>query len=117
MSAFVWTTPPNFLRDNAHIYLNDVRAETFNVLREMAPDAERRLKQTAPWTNRSGKARLNLSAVFQSDSPISGRLILSHGVFYGVFLENSNGGVYAVIRPISQEIGLEVMRRLQQMVK
>lgn len=55
-------------------------------------------KRTAPWRDRTGNARRSIhSEVHQS----IGSIILAHGigVYYGKYLELSNGGKYRVIGP------------------
>jgi hypothetical protein len=69
-------------------------------MERIAAAMEQFAKENAPWEDNSGDARSGLRAV-----PIFDRagakytVYLGHGVYYGVYLENSNGGEYAIIEP------------------
>jgi hypothetical protein len=61
-----------------------------------APLAEAYMKQTAPWTDRTGAARSGLRAtVIPAGDKVA--IVLYHSVPYGVFLEVRWGGKYSVI--------------------
>lgn len=61
---------------------------------------ERYAKENAPWEDRTGAAREGLKTVMVAD-PKSGRYIiyLGYSVDYGVYLETSNGGAFAIVGP------------------
>lgn len=79
------------------------------------PIAEARLKERAPWTDRTGNARNGLAAraVFGDDVD---SLVLFHQVPYGIYLETKNSGKYAVIMPVVNEISKEIMGTLRKMM-
>lgn len=64
-----------------------------------APIVETEAKQNAPWTDRTGNARQGLHGFVEDLSASIVAIVLSHGVYYGVFLELKNQGRYAVIMP------------------
>jgi len=75
-----------------------------------APRAERHMKQTATWTDRTGNARNSLTA--RPDIRSGGLecvIVLAHGVPYGIFLETRFSGAYAVIIPSIQELSPQFM--------
>lgn len=63
-----------------------------------ATNMEDHSQTTAPWIDRTGAARLSIYA-YADISPDS--IVIYHGiqVYYGVYLELSNGGKYRVITP------------------
>lgn len=67
-----------------------------------------------PWTDRTAHARQRLHGeVERYDTGI--RIILAHGVEYGVYLEFAHEKRYAVIYPILQREAGNVMQGLQNL--
>lgn len=54
-------------------------------------------RQNAPWTDRTSNARNGLYATVQS-SPDTYRLVIGHGVPYGIWLEVRFSGRFGIIR-------------------
>lgn len=73
--------------------------------------AESRMKDNAPWTDRTGNARNGLAASSGSEGDVH-VLVLYGQVPYQIFLEVKNSGEYAIIWPTVQEIGPEVMESM-----
>jgi hypothetical protein len=62
------------------------------------PQVEAWMKHNAPWTDRTGNARQSLNhTVERGDHEVA--LTLAHGVDYGIYLEERNGGHFAILRP------------------
>lgn len=66
-------------------------------------------RQNARWTDRTGNARNGLSAKAETQRP-KYRIVISHGVPYGVWLEVRFSGRNQIIRPTVDHEGPEVMR-------
>lgn len=66
-------------------------------------------RKNAPWTDRTSNARNALSASAERDRPHY-RVIVSHGMPYGVWLEVRFSGRYAIIGPTIDHEGPEVMK-------
>lgn len=81
----------------------------------VAPLAEAHMKQTAPWTDRSGDARNGLKAKVVV-APNLVAIVLYHSVPYGVWLEIKNGGKYAVIDPTIQVMAPIFVKAVGRMV-
>lgn len=79
------------------------------------PIAEARLKERAPWTDRTGNARNGLAAraILGGDTA---SLVLFHQVPYGIYLELKNGGKYQVIMPVVQEIAPQIMSTMNKIL-
>ena len=54
-------------------------------------------KQNRPWTDRSGDARKRLRGYVES-IPNGYKIILAHGVDYGLWLEVANDGMYGIVK-------------------
>lgn len=57
------------------------------------------MKSNASWTDRTGNARQSLNAEVEDMAMDMVEIVLSHGVEYGIYLELSHGGAYAIIAP------------------
>ena len=80
--------------------------------RVVAPMLERYAKSNRPWTDRTGKAKQSLHAkVVTSASYIA--IQLHHGVYYGLYLELSRAGKYAILRPTIDRNRAEIVRILK----
>ncbi len=56
-------------------------------------------KANAPWQDQTGDARQGLHSEYRRDSDSSVTVSLAHGVDYGIFLERSNAGRFAILLP------------------
>ena len=71
------------------------------------------LRDSAPWTDRTGNARQGLFATSRRDG--SGWVIVCyHTVPYGIWLEVAHAGQYAVIVPSIQSEGRRIMQDLNR---
>lgn len=98
-NGFSWHVPP----ETAFTGLYDgwgmqIVGAVYGVCQAVAPEAENWMKQSAPWMDRTGNARQSLHVKTEIDLPMI-RLVLDHGMWYGVFLEFANAGRYAVVGP------------------
>ena len=71
---------------------------------------EAEAKTNAPWTDRTGNARQGLSggAEIDGDSIV---IYVAHSMEYGIYLELSNAGKYAILKP-TIERNLERIRKV-----
>ena len=69
---------------------------------------EAHAKQNASWEDQTGNARNGLTASVQAAPPVW-RIILAHGVPYGIWLEVRWSGRYAIIAPTLQHEGPRLM--------
>lgn len=68
-------------------------------------------KQRAPWTDRTGNARRSIHSEASNQNMTAA---VGIGVFYGKYLEKSNGGRYRVIDPTVFSYGrVEFMKNLK----
>lgn len=98
---------------NCIIYGNKVIEAVNAVASYFAPVLETAAKQDASWTDRTGNARQSLHAWTEQLSKDVVALYLSHGVFYGKFLEYKYSGRYAIIWPTIQAHLAEILKMLQ----
>lgn len=115
--GFEWiTTPEEAFGALYDDYARRVYAAIFALCQRRAPEIENWLKANAPWTDRTGNARQTLwTAVTGTGSVIV--VILSHGMWYGRFLELSNTGRYAIIGPGVDYWAPQLMSDIQRLLR
>lgn len=101
MSAKVKWVGDDKVRRNIGEYGTDAKGVIREGLDFFAPQIETDAKQNAPWTDRTTNARSGLFTHVETEEG-SGRLYLSHRMFYGIFLERKHAGRYAIIMPTLQ---------------
>jgi hypothetical protein len=79
-------------------------------LKDDANDMVNYAKSNAPWTDRTGKARANLRSYVTETKNNLFRVTLSHGVYYGIYLEYYYEGRFAIIFPTIEVYAPEIMR-------
>jgi hypothetical protein len=107
----VWSPGPEVIALRIAALPEVVEAGLARVLASAAAEGEARMKSGAPWTDRTGAARSSLSG----DSQVGGGqavVTLSHGVYYGIWLEVSNQGRYAIVRPTVPRVAAGIGRAL-----
>jgi len=70
------------------------------------------MKMNRPWTDRTMWARLTLTAKASRPDTNTIRITLSHGMYYGIFLELCNEKRYAIIAPTIRKFAPEVVQEL-----
>jgi len=96
--------------------LRRIFAAIIQVCQVHAGEAEGYMKKKAPWKDRTGVARASLhSKVLIDKDNITIRL--SHGVEYGVYLEYSHGGKYAILNPTAKLYKKKLIRSLNRLFK
>jgi hypothetical protein len=66
------------------------------------------MKQHRPWHDRTGNARASIHSEF-SKGEGTYRIAFGIGVFYGKYLELSNGGRYRIVRPTQDGLRRQFM--------
>lgn len=81
-----------------------------------AIDMAAKMRETAPWQNRTGHARQRLNG--EGSKVEKGyQIALSHGVDYGVYLEYAHMKRFAIIQPTINSMGVnEVLPNWQKLV-
>ena len=70
------------------------------------------MKANRPWTDRTGAARASIHTEFSKSVNIYS-LAYGIGVYYGKYLELSNGGKYRVVGPTGESMRREFMTTLR----
>lgn len=83
------------------------------IVEEEAVELESYMKRKRPWKDRTGRAKLGLSATVSQPSNTKFRITLSHGVSYGKWLELANEKRYAIIKPTINAKGKEMYKRFE----
>ncbi len=98
--GYTWiVAPEQAFGELAVAYSKAIHRGVLAIAQMRAPEIENWMKENAPWTDRTGNARQGLYTEVQDVVQQMVLIILSHGVDYGLFLEVSNGGRYAIVNP------------------
>ena len=77
-----------------------------------ADEIQYKMKANRPWTDRTGLAKMLLSAKVSQPDKNTIRITLAHGVNYGIWLELAHGKNYAIIAPTIREEGPRIIEDL-----
>ena len=80
-----------------------------------ASDLEGYMKENRPWTDRTGQARQRLTSYVER-TPTGFRIVVAHGVDYGIWLELAHEKRYAILEPTIRLKGPEVIRGFRGLV-
>ena len=82
----------------------------------VAKKMETHAKSNKPWVDRTGRAKQSLNSSWKWVGDVA-RVELSHGVYYGVYLELCNEKRYAIIKPTIDTISPQAIRGLNKILK
>ncbi len=134
----MWVQPPSNISKGIEGYARKVEAALYAIAGKWGQEVQDEARQNAVWEDRTGHARSGLfyavdglgqgtmigeisagaKALMQETSVEAGNdgtlvIVVSHTVFYGKFLELSNGGRYAIIMSTIENN----LPRLEQLVQ
>jgi len=101
------------VRHNLDILDRNVHNRAKEIMDYTMTDATSYAKRTAPWKDRTGNARRSIDHLTKSFSQLIVGVI-GIGVFYGKYLELSNGGKYRVIRPTIDVYRSKLLQNLKE---
>lgn len=81
-----------------------------------AAKLETHAKKNRPWTDRSNRARETLKGTSELVGGTSARVVLAHGVDYGVWLELAHEKRYAIVEPTVRLQSNEILKGLENFV-
>lgn len=98
---FQWVVPPTYLADNLEKYGQKIHTAVRAVAEYWSQEVQNDMRTNAPWSDRTGNARSGLFAIVDELSSDVVEIYLSQGhtIDYGIFLELSHAGRYAIILP------------------
>lgn len=110
-SEFKFTMDTSGLKNGPKEMDRKLNRAAFATVKYWDGRAEAHMKQKAPWSDRTSNARNGLSAKAVKESKSVFSIILSHGVTYGVYLENGTRNMRArpIIMPTVREYAPKVM--------
>lgn len=77
-----------------------------------ASELQAKMKLNRPWTDRTNMAKVLLNAKVSQLNEDVIRIILAHGVSYGIWLELAHDKNYAIIAPTVREEGPRIVEDL-----
>lgn len=80
-----------------------------------AKNLEGHMKETRPWTDRTGDARKRLTG-YVTEIPNGYRINLAHGVTYGIWLELAMEKRFAILEPTVRLKGPDVIRGMENLL-
>ncbi len=99
-TGITWQVPPSRAwADLADAYVTAIHKGVRAIAQRWAPEIANWMKDGAPWTDRTGNARQTLYTAVEEVVNQMVTIILSHGVYYGIFLELRNAGRFAIVNP------------------
>lgn len=115
--GFHWEKPPEEALDElGDAYAAAIHEGIKAVAQRWAPEIENWMQQNAPWTDRTGNARQSLYTEVEEVAGQMVRIILSHGVYYGIFLELKNAGRYAIVNPALDHFAPKIWADVRRML-
>lgn len=98
----------NGLMESLRTFDSDLRRAVRIVVDRRAAETETWLKRNAPWTDRTGAARVGLFAVPHHGATFE-EIYMAYSVNYGIWLEIANDQRFAVISPAMRIQGNALM--------
>jgi hypothetical protein len=109
-------TPTQVFSEGYDAYYQAVFSAVFSLCQFYAPQIEAWMKSEAVWMDRTGNARQSLYAFAEALSDELVEISFDHGVFYGLFLEFSHQGKYAIIGRALDKFGNEFFESLKALL-
>lgn len=91
----------------------NVKSEAARILSTEAASLEAYMKLNRPWTDRTGNARAGLRAEVEGAGTERPSIVLSHSVYYGVYLEYAMEQRFAIINPTIRSQGHRVVQAFE----
>lgn len=116
--SFQWdVTPDMAFMQLTDAYIAAIQRGVRAIANRYAPEIESHMKAHALWVDRTGNARQTLHTAVEELSLDMVEIILSHGVDYGIYLELSNAGRFAIIAPTIDVFGPRIWADVQAMLR
>ena len=120
MSGLKWTkTPEEAMTELTEAYMSDIERAVTQLLKFYEKQIENHMRTNAPWKDRTGNARQALFAQFKTVVKL---LLLiefgqGHAIDYGVYLEFSNAGKYAIVNPTLDIFAPRIWADIERMLR
>lgn len=114
--SFKWTKHPAALGQAAEDYTGAITQDVRTMVTDRARWAQNEMRATRPWNDMTGNARKGLFAS-ASFGASHAEITFVHTVDYGVYLELSRGGKYAVVVPTMYRTVEELRKDLKELGK
>lgn len=92
-------------------------AALFMVMETVGKDMQSYAKRSAPWTDRTTRARTSLIGGARTLSANQIASFIAHGVYYGQYLEFSHQKRFAILHPTINKFRPELNKKITQFIK
>lgn len=82
----------------------------------VAKDLEGHIRENRPWTDRTGQARQRMTGYVQETTK-GFRIIIAHGVDYGIWLELAHEKRFAILEPTIRLKGPDIIKGMKELFK
>lgn len=103
------------LQKNMNLFASRVLTAVDIYCGTVAKDFEKYAKQNRVWTDRTSSARIRLTGYVEKGIK-SYRIVISHGVDYGIWLELANEKRFAILEPTIRLKGPEAIEGLRHLL-
>ena len=82
----------------------------------VAKDLEGYIRENRPWTDRTGQARQRMTG-YVKETLKGFRIVIAHGVDYGVWLELAHEKRFAILEPTIRLKGPDIIKGMKELLK
>jgi len=114
-SGIEWINPPKALQQQVMKYSDGLPLGVLAVADFIAVKGQNEMRVRAPWTDRTGNARAGLMGVATREGK-NIVIYFVHSLDYGRWLELKNAGRFAIVWPVTLEMGPQLLSMLQRLL-
>jgi hypothetical protein len=115
-NGIVWQRSPRDIAKELEVWGVRMQIAVKTLAAYFAQKLQDEARQNAPWEDRTGNARSGLMGFSEDLARDFVLIYLTHSMFYGKYLEYSNGGKYAIIMPTIERNLPEIERQLKRLL-
>ena len=118
--VFTWDIPPSALQEGVAKYGENLLVALVAIAQRRAMEGQDERRKNARRMDRTGNSRSGLSTkveVVNGGEEVTVLFSPGHTVIYGIYLETSYAGKYAIIAPTVSNYGPKIMNDVRALLK